>query len=83
MSKLLKVEFGAGERGEKRCVGREAGTEDCFLQRWEPSQQMGKEEWEWGDQTQLKGGKGKWGLRVRKRARYRRLPQKVTPKERE
>lgn len=80
--KLLKVVFGAGERGEKGCVGREVGMEGCFLQRWELSVD-GQGRVGVGEGKQLKGHKGKLGFRVRKRAQYRKLPRKVRPKERE
>lgn len=63
-------------------MGREVGMEHCFLQRWEPSAD-GQGRVGTGCQTQLKGGKGKLGFRVSKRAQFRRLPQKVRPKERE
>lgn len=79
---MPEVAFGAGERGEEQCLGGDVGMEGCSLWQWEPSAD-GKEEWEWQEQTQLKGGKGKVGFRAKKGAQCRRPAQKVRPKERE
>lgn len=64
---LLEEVFGAGEQGEKWCLGGDVGMEERSLRQWEQSAD-GKEQWEWQEQTQLKGGKGKLGFRAGKGA---------------